>query len=78
MFTLVRPGGTFLNYTYSTIDFYDRLADIEGHVGMELARTAHPQLSNEELEEFFNRTGPARSVYKTELWKQVWSTNDGR
>jgi len=71
MYTMVKPGGASIRYNYSTIDYYDRLSDIEGSVGMELARIAHPDLNDEELADFFTRTGESRTAYKTELWREV-------
>ncbi len=71
MYTMVKPGGASIRYNYSTIDYYDRLSDIEGSVGMELARIAHPDLHDEELSDFFTRTGQSRTAYKTELWREV-------
>lgn len=71
MYTLVKPGGSSRRYNYSTIDYYDRLADIEGSVGMELARLAHPDLSDRQRSEFFRRTGASRTAYKTEMWREV-------
>jgi hypothetical protein len=71
MYTMVKPGGASIRYNYSTIDYYDRLSDIEGSVGMQLARIAHPDLTDEELSDFFSRTGASRTAYKTELWREV-------
>ncbi len=71
MYTMVKPGGASIRYNYSTIDYYDRLSDIEGSVGMELARIAHPDLHDEELADLFTRTGQSRTAYKTELWREV-------
>ncbi len=71
MYSLVFPEGTSRNYTYFTIDYYDRLGDIEEPVGMPLARIAHPDKSDEGLSNLFKKTGDARSVYKVELWKRV-------
>ena len=71
MYTKVKPGGSSIRYNYSTIDYYDRLSDIEGSVGMELARIAHPDLSDEQLSDFFTRTSASRTAYKTELWREV-------
>lgn len=71
MYTLVRPGGTSRKYAYSTIDYYDQLADIEHSVANELAVIAHPDLSNEQISDFFGRTGQARSAYKGELWHLI-------
>jgi len=71
MFTLLYPEGDARYYTYSTVDFYDELADLRQPVGMELARIAHPDLTDDELGDYFTRTGDARSLYKTELWKRI-------
>lgn len=71
MYTKVKPGGSSIRYNYSTIDYYDRLSDIEGSVGMELARIAHPELSDEELSDYFARTSASRRAYKTEMWREV-------
>ena len=73
MYTMVKPGGASNRYNYSTIDYYDRLSDIEGSVGMELARIAHPDMGDEELSDYFTRTGQSRTAYKTELWRKVVS-----
>lgn len=74
MYSLVKPSGDATRYTYSTIDYYERLSDIEGSVGMELARVAHPDEDDSVLQDFFSRTGQSRSVYKTELWRLLETT----
>jgi hypothetical protein len=71
MYTLLFPEGDVRNYTYCTIDYYDLLGDVRQSVGMELARSAHPDLNDEQLSDHFSRTGEARSLYKTELWKLI-------
>jgi hypothetical protein len=71
MYTLLYPGGDARHYTYSTIDYYDELGDLWEPVGMALARIAHPDLSDEELNDLFTRTGQSRSQYSTELWKRI-------
>ncbi len=71
MYTLLYPEGDVRYYTYSTIDYYDELGDLRQPVGMELARIAHPDLTDDELSDYFTRTGEARTVYKTELWKLI-------
>lgn len=73
MYTLLYPTGDAQHYTYSTVDYYDELSDLREPVGMPLARIAHPDLSNDELDEYFSRTADSRSVYKTELWRLVES-----
>lgn len=78
MYTIVKPGGASSRYNYSTIDYYDRLADIEGSVGMELARIAHPDVTDDQLSDYFSRTGRSRTAYKTEMWRKVISTTDIR
>ncbi len=75
MYTLVKPGGDARNYTYSTIDYYGKLGDIEGSVGMDLARIAHPDKSDSELQDYFSRTGASRDVIKTELWRSILTVN---
>jgi len=71
MYTLLYPGGDARYYTYSTIDYYDNLGDLREPVGMALARAAHPDLSEEELNDLFTRTGESRTLFKTELWKRI-------
>ncbi len=71
MYTMVYPGGDARHYTYSTIDYYDSLQDMREPVGAALARIAHPDLSEEDIDEYFSRTGASRSLYKTELWKRI-------
>jgi hypothetical protein len=71
MYTLLYPGGDVRNYTYSTIDYYDSLGDLREPVGMALARVAHPDLSDEEINDLFTRTGDSRTLFKTELWKRI-------
>jgi hypothetical protein len=73
MYTLLYPGGDVRNYTYSTIDYYDRIGDLREPVGMPLARMAHPDLNDEELNDLFSRTGESRTLYKTEIWKRLGS-----
>lgn len=71
MYTLLYPGGDVRNYTYTTIDYYDNFGDLREPVGMALARAAHPDLSDEELNDLFTRTGDSRTLFKTELWKRI-------
>tara|TARA_R100001143_G_scaffold52481_2_gene47661 strand:- start:24888 stop:25706 length:819 start_codon:yes stop_codon:yes gene_type:complete len=69
MYTLYYPAGDVRNYTYSTVDYYEKLSDMIIGAGLELARIAYPDASDEELSDNFTRTGEARSLYKTEIWK---------
>lgn len=69
MYTLYYPAGDARHYTYSTVDYYENLSDMIIGAGLELARVAYPDVSDEELNENFTRTGEARSLYKTEIWK---------
>jgi hypothetical protein len=75
MYTLSKPGGSSRKYTYSTIDYYDRLSDIEGFDSRELAGIAHPDFSDQEISSWMNRTGPSRTAWKTELWRRVLGTH---
>lgn len=76
MYTMLFPGGDARYYTYGTIDYYNTLEDIMEPVGNALARIAHPDLNDESIEEFFDRTADARSVYKVELWKRLGSVGE--
>jgi hypothetical protein len=69
MYTLSYPEGDARHYTYSTVDYYENLGDLTIGAGMELARIAHPDMSDEELSNYFTRTGASRSLFKTEIWK---------
>ena len=69
MYTLSYPEGDARHYTYSTVDYYENLGDLTIGAGMELARIAHPDMSDEELSDYFTRTGASRSLFKTEIWK---------
>lgn len=70
MFTLYYPAGDARHYTYSTVDYYDRLGDLTIGAGIDLARIAHPEMDDDEINNFFSRTGESRSLYKTEIWKK--------
>lgn len=74
MYTLSKPGGSTRNYTYSTIDYYDTLGDVVGFDSREMARQARPSFSEDQISEYFNRTGPSRTAYKTELWRNILQT----
>lgn len=76
MYTMLYPSGDAAFYTYSTVDYYDELGDLREPVGMALAGIAHPDLSEEELDEYFTRTADSRSVFKTELWKRIDHVGD--
>lgn len=76
MYTLLYPGGDARYYTYSTIDYYNSLVDMREPVGAPLARIAHPGLENDEIDDFFFRTGASRTLYKTELWKRLDSVGN--
>jgi hypothetical protein len=76
MYTMIYPGGDARHYTYITIDYYDSLQDMREPVGAALARTAHPDLSEEEIDEYFNRTEASRSPYKIELWTRIDSVGN--
>lgn len=69
MYTLYYPAGDARHYTYSTVDYYDRLGHLTIGAGMDLAKEAYPEKNEEELSELFARTGHSRSLYKTEIWK---------
>ena len=69
MYTLYYPAGDARHYTYSTVDYYQNLSDMTIGAGMDLARIAYPDTSDEVLNENFNRTSQSRSLYKTEIWK---------
>jgi hypothetical protein len=71
MYTLLYPGGDARHYTYSTIDYYGALSDLREPVGQALAHIAHPDLSDDEISDYFSRTGESRTLYKTELWKRL-------
>ena len=71
VFLLVNPEGTERNYNYATIDYYDNLTQVRQPVDVALAKTAHPDLAEEEIQDFFDRTPGARSVFKSELWRLV-------
>jgi hypothetical protein len=75
LYSLLYPVGDAIYYTYSTIDYYDEPGDLTQHVGMELARIAHLNMNDEDLDNYFNRTGEARSLYKTELWRLIDSVD---
>ena len=69
MYTLYYPAGDARHYTYSTVDYYQHLSDMTIGAGMELAKIAYPDVSEEDLSDKFNRTSQSRSLYKTEIWK---------
>lgn len=71
MYTLLYPGGDARHYTYSTIDYYESLEDMREPVGAGIARIAHDGLSDEEIDNYFRRTGASRTLFKTELWKRL-------
>lgn len=71
MYTMIYPSGDAANYTYSTVDYYDELGDLREPVGLPLAGIAHPDLSEEELDDYFTRTAASRTVFKTELWRRI-------
>jgi len=71
VFLLVNPEGTQRNYNYATIDYYDNLTQVRQPVDMALVKAAHPQLPENEIQHFFDRTPEARSVFKSELWRLV-------
>ena len=74
MYNLSKPGGSSRRYTYSTIDYYERLGDVAGFDSFELAQKAHPTMSENELRGYFNRTGASRTAWKTELWRRILNT----
>ena len=69
MYSLYYPEGDARHYTYSTVDYYDALGDLTIGAGIELARIAYPDRSDDELNDYFARTSESRSLYKTEIWK---------
>jgi len=71
VFLLVNPKGTERNYNYATIDYYDNLTQVRQPVDLDLAKSAHPDLTDDEIQDFFDRTPRARSVFKSELWRLV-------
>ncbi len=69
MYSLYYPGGDSRLYTYSTVDYYDNLGDLTIGAGIDFARIAYPDRSDEELNNLFERTSASRSLFKTEIWK---------
>lgn len=71
VFLLFNPEGTVRNYNYATIDYYDNLTQVRQPVDVDLVKAAHPQLTENEIQDFFDRTPEARSVFKSELWRLI-------
>ena len=71
VFLLVNAPGNERSYNYATIDYYDNLTQVRQPVDIALAKAAHPQLTESEIRDFFDRTPEARSVFKSELWRLV-------
>jgi hypothetical protein len=69
MYTLYYPAGNARLYTYSTVDYFENLGDLTIEAGIDLARAAYPDKSDEELNDLFSRTAASRSLFKTEIWK---------
>ncbi len=69
MYSLYYPAGDARHYTYSTVDYYDNLGDLTIGAGIDLARIAHPDLDDDEINSLFSRTAASRSLFKTEIWK---------
>jgi hypothetical protein len=71
VFLLANNGRAEQNYNYATIDYYDNLMQIRQPIDVALASSAHPDLTEEEIRNYFARTPEARSVFKSELWRLV-------
>ncbi len=71
MYMLMMPSGTSMHYNYATVDTYDSFAAIGAPWSDDLVQMAHPGTSEAEQTAMMNRTAPARSVYKSELWHRL-------
>ena len=74
MYQKLMPGGTAEAYSRSTIDFYSSYDKINSGFTLDIFKTAHPTLSDEELQAANQKTGESRDFIKTELWSYLMGT----
>jgi len=77
---VLNSGGLFLwqpregetrAYDYATIDYYDHLDHLRVPVNQALVQAAHPEMSEDDVTQLFHRTGQARAVHKSQLWRLI-------
>jgi hypothetical protein len=76
MYGLAFPGGKVTHYSFGTVDYYDELGDLmgPGPLGPEILQAAHPNATEDAVEQMMDRTNQARTIYKSELWQLIDST----
>ncbi len=79
LYHLIQPKGTISNYGFKTVDYYDGLGQLSEpfdlDFDMSLIYNAHPDISDDEIADKFERTANARSVYRAILWRLVDNIN---
>ncbi|MDX1531290.1 MAG: hypothetical protein R3362_07175 [Rhodothermales bacterium] len=68
MYTLIFPRGTTMPYNYGTVDFYSEAGDVVAPFTEEALREAHPNATEADLTDMFERTETSRDIFKSELW----------
>jgi hypothetical protein len=68
--SLIVPGGTNYGHNFSTIDYFERLEDMEFGFTDELIRQTHPDTN---INEFFQNIYRTRDLVRSEVWELVES-----
>ncbi|MCC5906647.1 MAG: hypothetical protein JJU13_10590 [Balneolaceae bacterium] len=68
---LENPENINRSYDYGTIDYYDSLFHLQEPLSAELIQSAHPDMTEDDVEKMFERTGEARVSHKSQLWRLV-------
>ena len=74
-YSMIFPNGASEPYNYGTVNFFDEYSDIVADIPDEVWENAHPGYTEAMWDDVFNRTREVRSVYDSQLWQLVETTN---
>ena len=75
VYSMMFPNGASEPYNYGTVNFFDEYSDIVADVPDEVWENAHPGYTEAMWDDVFARTLEVRSVYDSQLWQLVETTN---
>lgn len=75
VYSMMFPNGTSEPYNYGTANFFDEYSDIMAEIPEEVWAASHPDYTDEMWDEALERTGKVRSVYSSELWQLIDTTD---
>jgi len=75
VYSMMFPNGTSEPYNYGTVNFYDDYSHIVADFSEQVLTASHPDYTDEMWDVAFERTGKVRSVYRSQLWQLIDTTD---